>query len=151
MAHVSLAQPSRARLQSWFVDQLRRRGDVLLVVVSIYGLAGGLPFGVLVPVRKRIWRGRSQPRRESRPCGSLGQGSGRKPHHIRVLGRLNQLCRRAAGYPIAKIARCLRRGCLVERCRGLTVSSAKFRNLCLNLPQPAGCHEVAKRTDGSVR
>jgi hypothetical protein len=45
MAHVSLAhQPDRVSLQSWFVDQLRRQGDVLLVVVAICGLAPGAAF-----------------------------------------------------------------------------------------------------------
>src|SRR5262245_10149722 len=44
MAHVSFYQPDRGSLQSWFVDQLSRRGDLLLVVVSICGLAAGVAF-----------------------------------------------------------------------------------------------------------
>ena len=41
MSHVSLVQPARMPLQSWFVDQFRRRGNFLLVVVAICGLATG--------------------------------------------------------------------------------------------------------------
>src|SRR5262249_16933004 len=41
MSHVSLAQPAHLPLQSWFVDQFKRWGDFLLVVVAICGLATG--------------------------------------------------------------------------------------------------------------
>ena len=41
MSHVSLVQPARMPLQSWFVDLFRRQGNFLLVIVAICGLAGG--------------------------------------------------------------------------------------------------------------
>jgi heavy metal translocating P-type ATPase len=44
MSHLSLAQPERIRLQSWFVDQLQRRGHFLLVIVAICGLIAGVAF-----------------------------------------------------------------------------------------------------------
>ena len=44
MSHVSLVQPARMPLQSWFVDLFRRQGNFLLVVVAICGLAGGAAF-----------------------------------------------------------------------------------------------------------
>jgi heavy metal translocating P-type ATPase len=44
MAHASLLQPARMPLQSWYVDQLGRRGNFLLVVVSICGLTAGAAF-----------------------------------------------------------------------------------------------------------
>jgi heavy metal translocating P-type ATPase len=44
MSPISLLKPGRIPLQSWFLDQLQRRADFLLVVVAICGLVAGAAF-----------------------------------------------------------------------------------------------------------